>query len=116
MSEERVSRAEFDLFIKMNSETNDRISNAITAIQEQGQETLNVLKEYVIHNNHKHDTTNDRIISLALEMKDLREAVVANAKITQFWSFVGRYIKYIAIGTLTAIGGLIIAGYTGLTK
>lgn len=82
MKDEAIKRPEFDLYMKMNAQSNRTTAEAVTAIQKQGQETLNVLKEYTIHNNHKHDETNKRVTHQGGEITILKEAVAANSKLT----------------------------------
>ena len=62
------------------------------------------MKEYTIHNNHRHDKTNDRITALAKDLGEVKEVVRAGAEVTRFWSTVGKYGKYSLIGGLTALG------------
>ena len=95
----------------MNAESNQATSKAIEAIQSQGQQTLDVLKEYTIHNNVKHDETNKRIIKLFEKQKTLEEAVEANSKITDFWQTVKKYAAYVLIGGLTFYGGYLVKHY-----
>lgn len=111
MSADPISRPEFDLYLKMNAESNQATSKAIEAIQSQGQQTLDVLKEYTIHNNVKHDETNKRIIKLFEKQKTLEEAVEANSKITEFWKSVKKYAAFVLIGGLTVYGGYLVNHY-----
>jgi len=111
MSGDPISRPEFDLYMKMSAESNQQTSRAITAIQEQGQETLAVLKEYTIHNNHKHDETKAEQVKQAIKIRNLTEAVKANTNVSKFWRTVQKYGKYIVIGGLTVLGGLIATQY-----
>lgn len=106
MSADPISRPEFDLFLKMNAESNKVTSDAVAKIQIQGQETLDVLREYTIHNNHKHDETNKRIVDLAKKQSEIKEAVDANTKISSFWYTVKKYALYFVVAALTAFGGL----------
>lgn len=111
MKGEAIKRPEFDLYMKMNAESNRATSKAVTAIQKQGQETLDVLKEYTIHNNHKHDETNKRVTHQGQEINVLKEVVAANEKITSFWNTIFKYSKYIVIGGLTVYGGILVKGW-----
>jgi len=111
VKEEVIKRPEFALYMKMNAESNRTTAKAVTAIQKQGQETLNVLKEYTIHNNHKHDETNKRVTHQGEEITVLKEVVAANEKITSFWNTVFKYLKYIVIGGLTVFGGILVKGW-----
>ena len=111
MSGEPISRPEFDLYLKMNAESNQSTAKAIEAIQMQGQETLEVLKELIIHNSVKHDNTNERLIKLFEKLKTLEEAVEANSKITEFWQTVKKYAAYVLIGGLTVYGGYLVKHY-----
>ena len=111
MRDDPISRPEFDLYLKMNAESNQATSKAIEAIQTQGQQTLDVLKEYTIHNNVKHDNTNARLIKLFEKQKTLEEAVDANSKITEFWQTVKKYAAFVLIGGLTVYGGYLAKYY-----
>jgi len=104
MSADPISKREFDLYMKMNSETNKTTSKAILAIQKQGQETLDVLKEYTIHNNHKHDETNKRIIDLATKQEKLSEAVAANSRVTSFAKKIEKGVLVVVLSALAVIG------------
>ena len=98
MSAEPISQREFDIYVKVTSE-------AIQAIQKQGQETLDVLKEYTIHNNVKHDESNKRITNLAVELQSLSEAVMANSKVTSFAMTIKKGLVIFIIAAITASGG-----------
>ncbi len=111
MNGEAIKRPEFDLYMKMNAESNEVTSKAVAAIQKQGQETLDVLKEYTIHNNHKHDETNKRVTHQGQEINALKEVVAANDKITSFWNTIFKYVKYIVVGGLTVYGGMLVKGW-----
>ncbi|MBL4664302.1 MAG: hypothetical protein JKY22_12295 [Flavobacteriaceae bacterium] len=95
----------------MNAESAQSTAEAITAIQKQGQETLDVLKEYTIHNNVKHDKTNVRIVELYERQSAIEEAVKANTSITDFWRTVKKYATYVLIGALTVYGGYLVNHY-----
>jgi len=111
LSGEPISRPEFDLYLKMTTESSQATAKAIEAIQIQGQETLEVLKELIIHNSLKHDNTNERLIKLFEKQKTLEEAVEANSKITEFWQVVKKYAAYVLIGGLTVYGAHLVKHY-----
>lgn len=104
MKGDPILRPEFELYMKMTAESSGAISKAVTAIQKQGQETLDVLKEYTIHNNHKHDETNKRIIDLAKRQDKTDEAVKANSEVTRAAKYLKWAIGIVLAGALTAYG------------
>ena len=64
------------------------------------------MKEYTIHNNHKHDETNKRVTHQGEEITALKEAVKANTKISSFWYTVRKYSLYFIAAAIAAFGGL----------
>lgn len=98
MSADPISQREFDTYVKVTSK-------AIQAIQRQGQQTLDLLKELVINNNHKHDDTAKEIKEIKIDIVNLKEKAKAGSNIDKFWLTIGKYLIYVLIGALTVIGG-----------
>ena len=76
--------------------------------------TLGKLAEYQIHNDTKHDKTNEEIKELTSKdvatnkrIDDVNEAVIANTRVSSFWRTVGKYSSKILIGVLTTMGAII---------
>lgn len=112
MSGEPILRPEFDLYVKMSAEANEKTAKAIESIAEshkesikESRETNQILKEYIIHNNHKHDETNKRITSLAKKLNKVEEVVKANAKVTSWANTMKKGVIILVAGALTAVGG-----------
>lgn len=98
MSAEPISQREFDTYVKTTSK-------AIVAIQEQGRETLDVLKELIIINNHKHDDTAEEIKIIKTDIVGLKEKADAGSSIDNFWLTIKKGLIFIVLGALAAVGG-----------
>lgn len=112
MSGEPILRPEFDLYVKMSAESNEKTSKAIESIAEshkeaikESRETNQILKEYIIHNNHKHDETNKRITALAKKFNKIEEVVKANADVVSWGKTIKKGVIILIAGALTAMGG-----------
>lgn len=112
MSGEPIYRPEFDLYVRMSAEANEKTSKAIESIAEshkesikENRETNQILREYIIHNNQRHDETNKRLTAQGKEMAELKELVKANSKVTAFALSAKKGIALIIAGALTAAGG-----------
>ena len=100
MSAASVARAEFDLWVKISSESS---ATTATAIKQ--------LTEYTIHNDHNQQENNKRFINLAEEQQKLKKAVAENTKVNSFWITIKKYLIYVLIGGLTVFGGIIANEY-----
>lgn len=111
MKGDPILRPEFDLYVKMTAEAMKSIAESNKESLTESRETNQILREYIIHNNHKHDDTNKRITSLAKEQNKLKIAVEANSKVTSFAITIKKGALIIAGGGLTAIGAIIATSY-----
>lgn len=105
MSENQVLRPEFDLFMRTNSESVTKISEAITK-----------LTEYTIHNDHKHDEVEKRLTNQGQQMTKLTEAVAANTKVTQIAKPIKWIIIIVTTGVLMALGSNLTNNYFSNNK
>lgn len=112
MSGEPILRPEFDLYVKMSAEANEKTSRAIESIAEshkesikESRETNQILKEYIIHNNHKHDEANKRTTALAKELNKVKEVFKANADVVSWGKHIKKGVIILIVGALTAVGG-----------
>ena len=72
------------------------------------------ISEYQIHNDTKHEKTSDEIkvltekdVKTNVRIDEVKEVVIANAKVSNFWRAVGKYGSKILIGVLTTLGAII---------
>jgi len=93
MSADPVLRPEFDLYMKTNSESTTKISEAITK-----------LTEYQIHNDYRHVENEKRLTNQGETITTLAEVVAANTKVTQIAKPIKWVIGVILIGMLSAYG------------
>lgn len=106
LKEEVIKRPEFEFYVKMTAEAIQTIAKSSKESAKESRESNQILREYIITNNQKHDDTSKRITNIAKEMHIIKEAVDASSKVTSFWSTVHKYTKYIIIGGLTALGAI----------
>ena len=93
MSGDPVLRPEFDLYMRVNSESTSKISEAITK-----------LTEYTIHNDHNHTEVERRLTNQGLSITNLTEAVNANSRVTQIARPIKWALVIILTGALMAYG------------
>lgn len=93
MSDDAVSRPEFNMFMKTSSDATTKISEAITK-----------LTEYTIHNDHKHEEIDKRLTNQGETLNVLSEAVAANTKVTQIAKPIKWAVAIILTGILMAYG------------
>lgn len=86
------------------------MTTSITGIES----TLGKLTEYQIHNDSKHEKTNEEIKILTkkdvitnLRIDKTNAAVVANTRVSSFWRGIVKYGSKILIGILTTLGAII---------
>lgn len=97
MSEEHISRPEFNLYVQMNAESGDRMSRALDKMATDNKTMHDKLLAYF----NKHDRIEEKVNANAAKILELSEAVIANSKLTSianklFWG-----------------GGIVIAGALG---
>lgn len=97
MSEEHISRPEFNLYVKMSAESNERISKALDKMASDNKDIHDKLLDYF----HKHDRIEEKVNTNSERISDLSEAVIANSKFTSIGN------KFIWGG------GIVIAGALG---
>lgn len=112
MKEDHISRPEFDLYVKMTAESNKKTSAAVESIArshkeaiKESRETNQILREYIIHNNNKHDKTDERLTVQSNKIEALSHAVEANSNVTAFAKAVKKGLIIVLVGALTSIGG-----------
>lgn len=97
MSEDHISRPEFNLYVKMNAESNDRTSKALDKMASDNKNMHDKLLGYF----SKHDRIEEKVNVNTTKIKELSEAVIANSKYTSI-------ANKIMWG-----GGIVIAGALG---
>ena len=93
MSDDHISRPEFDMFMKTTSEAAKQTATAITN-----------LTEYTIRHDSEHQEVNRRLTDQGETLHTVKEAVLAQQSVADFWKTVGKYGKYSLIGGLTLVG------------
>jgi len=78
MKDEHISRPEFNLYVKMNAESNDRTSKAL----EQMASDNKTMHEKLLSYFHKHDRIEEKVNKNTSDIVKLKEAVQANSKLT----------------------------------
>jgi len=117
MSDAPISEREFLRFednLTKIFERQDKSFESMTDSIKGIESTLGKLAEYQIHNDSKHDKTNEEIKILTTKnvetnqrIDKVEEAVTANTKVSSFWRTVGKYGSKILIGVLTTLGAII---------
>lgn len=112
MNAEPISQREFDAYVRTSSKTNERTSEAIIAIQEQGQETLNVLNELVLVHNHHNTETNKKFVDANKRIDDViatqekqSEAIKANSSVTDIYVIAKKGLIVFLLAGVAALGG-----------
>lgn len=100
MKEEPISRPEFNLYVKMNAESAERMSKAIDRMATDNKELHDQLIEYM----HSHDTLETRVSNMERLYEKLSKAVIANSKVTSIANKVGWGISIFLAGGLGAFG------------
>lgn len=108
-----VMRPEFELYVKMTAEAMTSIAKSTEESAKESRESNQILREYIITNNHKHDETGNRITSLAKKMSRIEDAVKANSKVTNFAMTIKKGIVIIVVSVLGAVGTMIGYGFFG---
>ena len=111
MNQDPVTRSEFDLWVKMSSESMERIAScceklAITLeVQANEFQKTNVfLTEYTIENNHRHNGHIRATKALDKRVYDLEQKVDENTEQTKIIKVFKWAAAIIIVGGLTAIG------------
>lgn len=101
MSDKHVTRPEFDLYVQLTAESMVLIAESTKESAKESRENNQILREYIITNNNKHETTSKQIVEVKDEQKLMKEAISANSKVTSITS------------KLIWGGGIILAGALG---
>jgi len=104
LSEGNVTRPEFDLYIKTTSKAMTLIASSIEKSLAEIRETNQILREYIIHNNHKHDATNVRLDLIVKEHGDLKKTVLERESMFQAAKALKWGAVIILTGLLMAVG------------
>jgi len=78
MSADPILRPEFELYVKMNAESNDRTSKALDQMVSDNK----IMHERVFEQMLKHDRIEERVNNNSDDIRELSEAVTANSKLT----------------------------------
>ncbi len=112
MNGEPILRPEFDLYVRMSAEAGRKTSEAIESIAEshkeaikESRETNQILREYIIHNNNKHDKTSEEVIAIEKKINDIEEAMKASAQVVSWGQAVKKGVAVLSVAALTAAGG-----------
>ena len=96
MSDEHISRPEFNLYVKMNAESNERASKALEQMASDNKTMHVEMLDYF----HKHDRIEEKVNTNVKDIVKLKEAVQANSKLTSIAN------KIIWGGGIVIAGGL----------
>jgi phosphohistidine swiveling domain-containing protein len=120
MSDDYITRPEFKIFMRTVSDSNERMAATMESISEsqkhladESRKTNEYLKQYTIHNNHRHEKNEDQILLVNKTLEDfhkqfdkIEEAVTANARVAA----AARNIKWAAVvvltGALSSVGSV----------
>ena len=78
MSDEHISRPEFNLYVKMNSESNQRTSKALEKMASDNKAIYDQVLGYF----HKHDRIEEQVNKNTKTITEISEAVEANSRLT----------------------------------
>lgn len=88
----------------MTAESMRSIAKSTKEAAIQSQESNQILREYIIHNNNKHDSTNKRMDALSKEQTTIKEAVIANSESSKTMKIIKWGAIIVLAGGLTAWG------------
>lgn len=104
MKGEHITRPEFDLYVKMTAESMASIAESTKESAKESRESNQILREYIITNNNKHEKTSDQIVDIKQQLKKVKEVVEANSKVTQVAKWIKWVLGAVSLGFLTALG------------
>jgi len=113
MKEDHISRPEFDRYVKMTAEAMATIAKSTQETAKESRESNQILREYIITNNHKHDAADKRMTAQAKEMGKIKAAVEANSRVTSFALLIKKAGVVVGLGALTALGAIMTKNYWG---
>ena len=109
MNEDPILRPEFELYMKMSSEREERTTKAIEKMAEENtkqnesmEKIINLLTKYI----NKHDRLEERVNTNSDDIRDLSEAVVENSKTTNLKNIIKKGFAILISGILLAAGGI----------
>jgi len=82
LSDDHILRPEFNLYVKMTAESMASIAESTKESAKESRESNQILREYIITNNNKHEKTDEEITEIKVEQKLIKEAVEANSRLT----------------------------------
>ena len=100
MSAEHISRPEFNLYVQMNAESNDRTSKALDKMATDNKDMHDKLLAYF----NKHDRIEEKVNTNTKKLLELSEAVVANSKLTSIANKIIWGVGIVLAGALGAFG------------
>lgn len=118
MSDETIKRPEFALFQKTMERSILSIEGSMVAIAESSERHSQeaaiqnqILSKYIITNEHRHEKADERQTRNEGKLTKALEALEATKKVSDFWSFIWRWTRYIVVGALAATGGILANDY-----
>lgn len=104
MSEDHVTRPEFDIYVKMTAESMALIAKSTEESLVESRETNQILREHTIHNDNKHEVTNVRISAQEARTDQIEKIVLEREGVYQAANKLKWAIGIILAGVLAAGG------------
>lgn len=110
MKDEPVYRPEFEIFMKMSSEREERTTIAIESMVEENKKNnslLNTTNDLLTDYIHKHDNIETRVNKNSDDIKDLQQIALDSKKVTDVYSVIKKGLAWIIGGLLTTAGAIL---------
>ena len=104
MNGEHITRPEFDIYVKMTAESMSLIAASTKESAKESREINQILREYIITNNNKHEKTSGHIIEIKEDQKLIKEVVDANSRVTSIANKIIWGVGIVLAGALGAFG------------
>lgn len=105
MSADPILRPEFDLYMKTTTAAIASIAESTKESAKESRESNKILREYIIHNNHKHDQATQERQEMKSDIKILKGIARANSKVTNIYKTGKKGFIIFIVAAITACGG-----------
>ena len=91
--------------MKTTTEAIASIAESTKESAKESRESNQILREYIIHNNNKHDQASKEIQEIKTDIKTLKGIAKANSKVTDIYKTLKKGLVVFVVAAITAFGG-----------
>lgn len=116
MRDDPVYRPEFELYMQISSEREERTTTAIESMVEENKKNnnlLNTTNDLLTDYIHKHDHIEKRVNRNSDDIKDLQEIALDSEKVTDVYNIIKKGLAWVIGGLLTTVGVILAYDWWG---